>query len=329
MTVSRVFRDSTRVSDDTRLRVLEAAREVGYQPNVAARALRTGEVDTLGFLVASHDSFRGPFHSECFAGFESVVSLRGLGVTVSIPSSAETLPQRARRLVAEGRCGALVIRFDRLEEGYIEALSTVGAPVVLVNYNPRARLEDYGVSAVGFDNHHAVQLAVRHVVSLGHRRIAYLGGTPGWIDADQREEGFRAAMEELELPVEEKWIQACDFGEGFATGHHGLGQILGRALPGPTAVVCASDEIATGAMASARQWGRSIPEDFSVVGFDDDQWSSFLSPPLTTVRHSGWFLGKQAGEILLERLDRPDTPPKRIVLETELVVRESTGPAPH
>jgi len=329
MTVSRVFSDSTRVAEETRKRVLAAARKLKYQPNLAARALRTGRSDTIGFLLASKTGLEGDFHSASFAAFDSVISTARLSLTLCVPErEGQRVGRMAENLFTSGRCLALVVRYDHLTEEDLEELASLEAPVLLANYDPAMASQFSGLNFVGFDNRKGARLAVRHLIALGHRQIAYLGGTSGWTDSVQREEGYRAAMREAGFTVDEKWVKYCDFAYGFESGREAIAQVLGQKLQTPTAVFCASDEITAGAMAGIRQWGLSIPNDISIVGFDDTRWARFLSPPLTTVSHSGAELGTRLGQILLKLLENPKGGPYHEILETRLVIRDSTGRAP-
>jgi DNA-binding LacI/PurR family transcriptional regulator len=167
---------------------------------------------------------------------------------------------------------------------------------------------------------------VRHLHAIGHQRIAYLGGTPGWLDSEERLAGFRNAMSELGLPVVENWVRACSFALAHDTGREAVSAVLASGRQAPTAFVCASDEIAAGVYAAATRWGKRIPEDFSVVGFDDNQWCQFMNPSLTTVRHSGFDLGVRVGQLALKLVGQSRLTVHDDVLETSLVVRGSTAP---
>ncbi len=328
MTVSRVFSGLDYVSEETRKKVLRAANEIGYHPNTTARALRTGRSGLVGFLTESVQSLRGEFHTEAFAAFESIMSAHGLNVMISITPQDQNISHLAKYQVATSRCEAIAIRYDILSSKDYEELAALNAPVVLMNFNPQLMTDDSKIGSVGFDNQQGIEQAVRYLASLGHQHIAYLGGTPGWLDSVIRKQGFLNGMKEAGLTVNKKWVEDCDFRQGYDTGTKGMRQIFARGIPGLTAVVCASDEIAVGAMNAATHWGKSIPKDFSVIGFDDTEWSSFIAPPLTTIRHRGWDLGEKAGKYLLEIINKPDTPRKNVILETQLIIRESTGVAP-
>jgi LacI family transcriptional regulator len=325
MTVSRVFSNSERVSEATRRRVLEAAREVGYVPNSWARALRQGHSRAVAFIVASPGGLRGEFHSDTLSAFEAVVSSCGLSLDLTIPDAGEKVSDLVRRLVASNAVRGAVIRFDVLPPDELGALAEIDAPIMVASL-PTAGGDWVGrLGFVGFDNAAGIRAAVRHLYSLGHREIAYLGGTPGWVDSLQREAGFRAGMQECGLKLRADNIRACDFGEGFSRGAEAMDAILSASDATPTAVVCASDVIAAGAMASARRWNRTVPDDLSVVGFDDNNWCLFFHPHLTTVRHFGMELGDALGHAFMSKLEDPARSLQPIVLETPLIVRESTA----
>jgi LacI family transcriptional regulator len=325
MTVSRVFSNSNRVSEATRRRVLEAAREVGYEPNSQARALRQGHSRAVAFIVASPGGLRGEFHSDTLYAFEAIISAHGMSLSLTIPDEGEKVSDLVRRLVASNAVRGAVIRFDVLPPDELSALAQIDAPIMVASHPSVGEDWVRRLGFVGFDNAAGTRAATRHLVSLGHREIAYLGGTPGWLDSMQRETGFRSAMEECGLPVREECVRGCDFGDGFSRGSEAMDGILARSSPVPTAVVCASDVIAAGAMASARRWGRKVPDDLSIVGFDDNDWCIFFKPHLTTVRHKGIELGDALGRAFMARLDSPHEPMAPIILETPLIVRESTA----
>jgi LacI family transcriptional regulator len=329
MTVSRVFTNSASVRESTRRKVLKVAAELGYHPNQAARALRTGRFDTVGFLLPIPQGLAGEFHSQAFSAFEQELSMRGIAVLLTIASGPGTLCSRVRDLVNAKRCAVVVVRFDMITPEELQELRSIGAPVVLANYVSRAVSDTLDLNSVGFDGREGIQMAVRHLASLGHHRVAHLRGTPGWIDTVNRDEGFRTGMAEVGLQIDEHFVRDCDFGQGFDSGVDATNQILSQRIKGPTAIICDSDMIAAGAMVAARRWGKSIPKDISIVGFDANQWCAWMSPPLTSVSHSGDELGDRLGQLVMSLFDNPDQPPQRIVLETRLVVRESTGPAPN
>lgn len=327
MTVSRVFNGSPRVAEATRARVLEAAGEVGYVPSAAARSLRRGRSNLIGYLLESPAGIRGHFHSDTLAGLESVVAGAGHMISLVAPSQGRTLMQTIQQSIAARDCAAFVVRFDHFAEDELRELGSAGAPIVVASSAPAGVLRNAGVSAVCFDNGIGCRQAVRHLHALGHRRIAFLNGDAGWIDSVQREDGFREGMQEVGLAVDDSLVKYCEFGNAMETAARAVDQILASGGTAPTAIFCASDEIAASAMAALRRWGRRVPEDVSVIGFDDVHWCRFLSPALTTVRHDGYELGLRLGEVLAELLRDPQAPRRHVTIGTTLVVRDSARPA--
>jgi DNA-binding LacI/PurR family transcriptional regulator len=328
MTVSRVFSGSASVAEKTRQRVLEAARALDYQPNIAARALRTGRAETIGFLLQSPGALLGHFHSQALAAFESVLSKHDLSVLISIAPEGESYRRWAHDLLRSGRCGGLVVQSDEISERQLTALRKIDAPMVLMNFRPDASPEDFGLTTVGYDNRGGTEQVVRHLTALGHRRIAFISGTPTHHDAIRREEAFIAVTCSMGLDVPVDWIRSGDFSRAFECGAAETEYLISEQGNGPTAVICASDEIAMGALQCARRCGIEVPRDLSIVGFDNLRASAYTAPPLTTVEHSGFDLGLLVAELLINQIENPRTPPTKHVLETRLIVRESTA-QPH
>lgn len=327
MTVSRALNGAEGVSEATKKRIREIAEEIGYQPNSAAQTLRRGTSDVIAMLLDSSMGVRGEYHSDTLAGFEQVISAEGYNLLLMVPRTDEGIRGLVNRLVLSTKCQAVVLRFDSLSEEDLESLRTLTAPVVIASGMPaHLRGKDVRYSSAFFDNRQGVARAVRHLVALGHTRIAYLGGTPGWLDAEEREEGFRDEMRRNKLTVNESWVRACDFARGFESGSEVMDGVLAAELPGPTAVVCAADQIAAGALACARRWEMAVPSQLSIVGFDGDAWGAFSSPPLTTVRQDGLLYGQTLGRLILEEIANPDAPGRHVMLDTPLIVRQSTAP---
>jgi DNA-binding LacI/PurR family transcriptional regulator len=327
MTVSRVLRGLPNVSAATRERVLAATRELGYAPSLAARSLRTGKVQVVGLAAPGRDALRGAFNSDLLSGLDFVMVEAGYHVLLVLSSDLEQLVPRTDQVTREGRVGGLVVLASTLRQQDIDALARLAVPVVLLNYSD-ARPVPANLSTVCYDNAGGMELVVRHLAALGHREIAYIGGSAGDHDAEDREEGFRRAMENLGLKVRPKWMRPGDFSKAVETGCEQADYLLAEGVRGPTAIACASDNIAAGVLLSARRAGRDVPGTLSVIGFDDELHSSFQVPPLTTVVHTGWELGKLAGELIIQRLSDPSLPPMRPRLPVTLHVRDTTAPPP-
>jgi DNA-binding LacI/PurR family transcriptional regulator len=326
MTVSRALRGISGVSPKMRDRIVRIAADLGYQPSQAARSLRTGRIETIGFMISSHDALRGPYHSESLAGIDSIASKQGYGVLLSVPPKGMGMAEYALRLIHERRVGSLVLQGSRLSKKDLKELEQVQAPKVFINHRAKLTAESGGVCCVGYDNEDGIEQAVRHLAALGHERIAYIGGTPNDRDAIEREAGFRAAMKSLSLKVTDRWIRPGDFALSSEAGQTQTDYLMAEGADRPTAIVCASDGIAYGALTSARRAGLRLPEDLSIVGFDNDIASEHVIPPLTTLNHSGWDLGQRAGAELLRLIAGEAPEQSEVALRTRLVVRSSTAP---
>ncbi|MGI8907555.1 MAG: LacI family DNA-binding transcriptional regulator [Candidatus Sumerlaeaceae bacterium] len=320
-TVSRAFSGSKVVSAHTRERIFSAARKIGYTPHAAARALRTGKVATIA-LVQPSRPLRGEFYCDILAGLQSAASERNLDVLLSSVPENCAVESWVSNLASTGRCGAVALLTKVPEPGPLRALRRVGVPLVLLNCAADECAEQR-ISSVGFDNSSGVQQAVRHLEAIGHRRIAFFRCPSLWGDTLRREQGFRTCMEQVGLNVREDWMPDCPAGP--PSGAAAFDQLFSDAGEKPTAIICANDDVTLGVLSAAARWGKRVPLDLSVVGHDDNTWTGYHSPTITTVRHAGWDLGYTAGELLLRLYDDARSKPDHIVLPTQLLVRESTG----
>lgn len=328
VTAQRVFRGFRRIAESTRQKVLKAARDVGYHPNVTARALRTGKIPTIAFVPTAFGSLAMEFYSDMLQGFIDETVRAGLDTLLAVPPPDADINSWLADFVASGRCGAVALHLEIVTDENLQMLRSLGVPTVILNYVPDVPAEQFGISCAGFDHAHGVREVVRHLAGLGHRHIAYFGGPAGWQDSIRREAGFRNGMAESGLDVRPDWVASCMFKLGAISGQMAADPIIAQGSRAPTAMVCASDDIALGVMSAIRHRGRRVPHDFSVVGFDDTGWAGFFNPPLTTVRHCGSDLGKASAVLLLARYGNPMLKPETTILPTQFVLRDSTAPPP-
>jgi LacI family transcriptional regulator len=225
----------------------------------------------------------------------------------------------ARELVATGR-EAVIGVVNSLTAGHVTALARAGLPLVVIDPIdlPRAR-----VTSVGATNFAGGVAAARHLLSLGHRRVAYVGGSPTAACSQARMGGFRAALEAADVPVPDGYVQDGLF--RYQDGVDGAAALFALPAP-PTAVFAACDEVAAGVVEAARAHGLRVPEDLSVVGFDDTQLARYGSPPLTTVRQPLREMGAVALRTALRMAAGEELDSHHVELATELIVRKSTAP---
>jgi DNA-binding LacI/PurR family transcriptional regulator len=313
-TVSRVLNDQAKVSPQTRTRVLDAMRQLDYQPNSAARALVTRRSKTLG-LVTFDTTLFGP--ASMVYGIEQAA--RDAGYFVSI-ASIRTLSRRAV-LDAIGQ-----LRLQSVE-GIVAIVPKDSAVVALSAVPPGIALVGVGVGGgadvpmVGVDNVVGAALATRHLLSLGHATVHHISGPPGWPEARERTTGWREALIAYNATAPQVLV-----GDWSARSGYLAGQRL-AADPTVTAVFCANDQMALGALRALHEVGRRVPSDVSVVGFDDVPEGPYLIPPLTTVQQDFAEVGRRSLALLMEQIDTGARPHRQIHLTPQLKVRDSSARA--
>jgi DNA-binding LacI/PurR family transcriptional regulator len=313
-TVSRVLNGHPNVRPETRVRVLDAIEQLGYRPNLAARALATGRSNALG-LVTLDSMLLGPVAT--MYAVEQAARRAGYSVSIRSQSSIDraSLADSLSHLVQQSVAGAIVIAPIATTDSALEVLSAE-IPIVVVEAAPQGE-----VSAVIVDQQKGAYTATKHLLDLGHRTVAHISGPSDWIEARERVVGWRRALEEagVEPP-------AVIMGDWSAQSGYDAGRLIADASE-ITAVFAANDNMALGLLRALNERGRLIPRDLSVVGFDDVAEAAFFSPPLTTIRQDFAAMGSRAVELLLRQLAAPGRKVERIELTPELVLRESTAEA--
>ncbi len=318
-TVSRVFNGSPRVSEATAQRVWQAALDLDYWPNSAARTLTTSRTNALGVLLPD---LYGEFFSEVIRGIDGAARQRSLQVLIS-SSHASPLELVTAAGAMFGRVdGLIVMASDRATAEAIERVAR-HFPVVLMN--PPGDFPAY--RRVAIDNHAGARAAVEHLLGLGHRRIALLRGPLGNSDAEERARGSREALLAAGIAPSSELEFDGDFTE--ASGYAAARPLLTR-QPRPTAVFAANDAMAVGLLGALSDAGVPVPGGMAVVGFDDIAIARYLSPALTTVSVDMCGLGRRAVELLLEPQEQDNGGGGgRELLPARLVVRASCGAGRH
>lgn len=317
-TVSRVFNKSLLVSEETRQRVVVAATSLGYYPNGIARSLITNRTHTLGVLLPD---LHGEFFSEVIHGVDVTARERGLHLLVSRASaSAEELTEAMRTM--RGRVDGLIVMAPDLDASTALKHFTGGVPTVLLN--PEVALP--GCDTISIANVEGAYAVVRHLLGLGHRRIATIMGPVRNVDARQRLHGYRMALRDGSIEPGPALELRGDFTE--RSGYEAALELL-RGEPRPTAVFIANDHMAVGVLGALQEAGVRVPADMAIAGFDDIRLARYLTPPLTTVHVDMLQLGQRAVQMLLEP-GHPTGPSgfRHEVLPTTLVVRGSCGSNP-
>lgn len=314
MTVSRVINGRGGVGQATRERVRKIIDDMGYRPNVVARALRTGRTHSIGVVC-----FASTFHGPASLLFSVEQAARSAGFSVSVVTLNVLDDMSIDQALAELReqaIEAIIVISPHRSSG--DALRSMHSdiPVVAI-WGP----EEVGMHVMGMDHAEAAAKATTHLLDLGHPTVWHVSGPAGWTGSDLRVKGWRstlaAAGREIPPVYEGDWLATS----GYEAGRHILRN------DGVSAVFLSNDQMALGFMAAARELGHDVPGDLSVVGYDDEPGSAFFSPPLTTVHQDFELIGRRAFELTERLLDSGDRASTLVTaLPPNLVVRASTGP---
>ncbi len=316
-TVSHVVNDTRHVNASTRQKVQEAIEALGYRPNRIARSLKTNSTRAIGLLVSDIEN---PFFTSVARGAEDAALDRGYHVILC--NTDEDTAREADYLneLAARRVDGLVVASAAAGIGDAKPLTSAGIPTVLIDRG----IPGVALPIVKIDNYDGMRLAVTHLSELGHTRIGLIGGQPGAATAEEREAGFRAAVSEHGVALEEALIVHGGF--RIEGGRHALTKLWSLTEP-PTAVVIANNLMAIGALLAVRDAGVTVPDALSVVTFDDMPWTPLLDPPLTVVAQPARAIGASAVSILVDQIEGGPSPdPLETLFPAQLIVRGSTGP---
>src|SRR6266849_4924105 len=320
-TVSHVVNDTRFVSDQLRERVLAAMRELDYTPNAAARQLTLKRSHTIGLIVSD---IRNPFFASVARGVEDVAQEKGY--TLVLCNSDENAERETACLNAlETRAvDGVLLASAGVADDHLARLVQAGYPIVLVDRD----LPELGAPAVLLDNEGAAYSAVWHLITRRHRRIAMLSGRAAISTTTERVAGYRRALREAEIEMDDRVVAS-----GASTSEGGViaaNAVLDLDVP-PSAIFSGNNLMSIGALQAIVNRGLLVPDDVALVGFDDFPfpWSDAFRPHLTTVAQPTYELGRRAAEILVQRLKGSKSmSAERVVLDGQLVVRESSGALP-
>jgi LacI family transcriptional regulator len=319
MTASRALSGEGYVSEETKAKVLAAAGELGYAPNTLARVMKGGRTNVIGVVVNDLTSaVINAFIAEMSA------EVRRYQMDLFIYNAVDDLTlANGSRLdqLLHGLWDGLIYVMPRMSDEYLAMLEQSERPIVLVNYCKRTTR----LPVVNGDNFNGARDATQHLIELGHRRIAFIHGLPYTGQSEERERGYRAALEAAGIPYDPKLVERGNYSE--LSGTEAAERLLTLAER-PTAIFAANDEMAFGCMVALQGAGLSVPRDMSLVGFDDVPVSSIVQPRMTTLRHPTSAMSKAAVQELLRRILNQPGRRQRLEFPSEFVVRESSAAAP-
>lgn len=314
-TVSRTINHVPTVNAKMAKRVWEVIKELDYLPNTQARALVSGRSRLLGLIISE---ITNPFFPELIQGFEDAAVEHGYEILIgSTNYDPERMKGCIRRMVERKAEGVAVMTFG-IEEPLLDQLADRHVPLVFVDVGP----DRPGISLLRVDYHHGIRQGVQHLAALGHRDIAFVTGPLRLHSAHSRLAAFQRAIQECGIAVDPKWIVEGDHTmEGGIAAAEKL--LAGAKLP--TAVMCSNDMTAIGVLHKAYRAGLRVPDDLSIIGFDNIHITQMTIPPLTTIQMSCFDLAREAVMALRAQVEQTPAPKRDYPIETQLVVRETTG----
>jgi DNA-binding LacI/PurR family transcriptional regulator len=317
-TVSHVLNGTVNVREPLRKRVLEAVQATGYQPSQLARGLRKDKTNILAMIIPD---ILNPFFPGVVRGAEDVAFAHGYRLVLcNTDNDHQKELAHVKALQAYLPSGLIVIPSDFSElAAETDSFRKAGAAVVCVDRRPR----NWEGDSVTINNAGGAQEATSYLIGLGHNKLAAITGPLHLTNSQDRLNGFKRALRQAGLEAPPGYLQETTFDRA---GGYAKAKILMRMVPRPTAILACNDMIALGALMAIRDEGLRCPEDISLVGFDGLDLTEITSPQLSSVYQSPYQLGAEAVQLALDRLERGIGPPRRVVLRTELKIRESVAP---
>ncbi len=320
-TVSFVLNNSAgmQISEETRKRVLEAARDLGYVPDAAAQALASGRSKTIGLIMARNPRQIASdlYLTQSLEALVCEVNRLGMRLLLEVVEDFEN-SEAYLKLVRSNSIDGVLYSGPRFDDSALQVIVDHGIPTVLMGTLPGSNYY-----CVDINNRSAAYLAVKHLLNLGHRQIACItNASTSYTAARDRLQGYRDALEEAEIAFEPGLVRYADF--NCESGYEEMRNLLEDHCP-MTAAFIASDVVAFGAMSAVREAGLSIPKDLALVGFDDVPMARFCDPPLTSIHLPIASLAMEASEMVVQLVNRETPAQKQVLLEARLIVRNSCG----
>lgn len=316
-TVSNVLNRPEIVAEATRLRVQAVIAQLGFVRNASAHQLRAGRSYHLGLVVLD---VTNPFFTEVARGVEDVASEAGYVVILCNSDSSPEKEKRYLHMLQEQRAAGILITPVQNDVSYLQHLRQQESAVVLLDRSSRAR----DLCSVAIDDALGGELALRHLLELGHRHIAFVGGPLSIRQYAERRRGAQRAIKKAGLDPHEHLSDYLLATQNARSGEQCVEVIL-TSTPRPSAIFCANDLLALGVMRGLSQRGITIPHEIALVGYDDVEFASMLSPALTSIRQPKYQLGRAAANLLLQEIsEAQEHQHTQIVYQPELIVRSST-----
>jgi DNA-binding LacI/PurR family transcriptional regulator len=317
-TVSRVIANNPVISQETRQKVLTVMAELNYYPNLVARNLVSRITKTIGVVMprSAEDLFLNPFFPEILRGISAIARRDGYDILLATGETEEEEKETILRMVHGRRVDGLILLVSRVENQLGDSLKSTDFPIAIVG----KPLHDLGLCWVDNDNVEAAYKGTQHLLKLGHRTIGCITGPLEFVVTLDRLLGYQKALMEFGVEYDKELVIQGEFSQ--KGGHEAMNALL-AVEPRITAVLVFDDLMAFGAIQQAKEQGRIVPVDISIIGFNNTPLSNFVSPPLTTVEIFPYQLGKRVTELVIQRIENPDDKEQHDYVGTNLILRQS------
>lgn len=318
-TVSRVIANNPRISEETKRKVRKAMNELGYYPNFQARSLANKSTQTVGVIMPSSTNyaFQNPFFPEVLRGISMKAHEIGYGLYLSTGAKEEEIYQEVISMVQGNRVDGIILLYSRVHDPIMNYLHNEKFPFIVVG-RPHEHADE--ITHVDNDNVGMAKEVTEYLIKLGHERIGFVGGDADLVVTMDRLVGYKEALRHANIPFQSNYIVKERFlREG---GHEAMKELLSLTDP-PTALVVADDMMALGMMSYLESLQIKVPEEMSIISFNNLMLAEFAKPPLTSVEINIFQLGYEAANCLAERMKNQGALAKRITIPAKLIERES------
>lgn|SRR5690625_2706953 len=318
-TVSRVISDSPRISDQTKKRVRQVMKELGYHPNYIARSLASNKANVFGLVFprSGNLAFQNPFYSEVLRGITQGVNEIKHGIQLAAGSNKDEIYNNVVQMVQGRRVDGIVMLYSQQKDKITNYLQGLNFPFVIIG----KPFENEGkITHIDNDNISAAKEGTEYLLNLGHEKIGFIGGNKNLMVTIDRLAGYKEAMEEAGLPVNEDYIVYEEF--LISGGKHGIEQLMNLPEP-PTALLVTDDLMSLGVLTTLREKKMQVPEDLSILSFNNSMFAELTDPALTSIDINIPELGYQAVTNLMAMINNPKEPVKRVIIPHTLIKRRS------
>ena len=314
-TISRVINNSPRVLPETKAKALSAIERLQYQPNILARNFRRSESRVILVLCPN---FTNPYYANVVTGISDSARQYGYSAMFCTTQGDKQLEKDFLDMLKGKKADGAILLATESSERFMTHLSEQFPIVQCSEYFP-----DAGLSHVSIDNYKAARHAIKYLTGLGHKQIGFITSNDAYLSMSNRLQGYKDALEQVGIPFQTELVQYTGEGYHFSNGMKAVHNLLSLHNK-PTAILCVSDILALGAIRGAEDAHVKIPEELAIVGFDDVEYATMFKPHITTVRIPCYALGTSSMELLWNLMNNIKATCKEVVLDFELIVREST-----